>query len=247
MAISVDTVYQRVLALANKEQRGYITPQEFNLDANQAQLEILNQYFYDTNQFGRASGNSTEYGDMMEYMHEKVNMLTKTKKLGCHNSKEWCWFPNSMYKLGSVLHTVNGVSTEIEPVNKNELINLTASPLTKPNIDRPVYVSGRRIVSGLPKHVIYLSPTEDLFENNGYVEAVYVNRPENANWAYVVTSGKALYNSGASVDFELHESEETNLVYRILALAGITLADTGNVVYQAAINEEMNTLKQQKA
>ena len=27
--ISVDTVYQRVLALANKEQRGYITPQEF--------------------------------------------------------------------------------------------------------------------------------------------------------------------------------------------------------------------------
>ena len=29
--IKVDTVYQRVLAIANKEQRGYITPQEFNL------------------------------------------------------------------------------------------------------------------------------------------------------------------------------------------------------------------------
>ena len=27
--ISIDTVYQRVLAIANKEQRGYITPQEF--------------------------------------------------------------------------------------------------------------------------------------------------------------------------------------------------------------------------
>ena len=40
MAISVDTVYQRVLALANKEQRGYITPQEFNLFANQAQQDI---------------------------------------------------------------------------------------------------------------------------------------------------------------------------------------------------------------
>jgi len=33
MAVSVDTVYQRVLAIANKEQRGYITPQEFNLFA----------------------------------------------------------------------------------------------------------------------------------------------------------------------------------------------------------------------
>ena len=31
MAVNIDTVYQRVLAIANKEQRGYITPQEFNL------------------------------------------------------------------------------------------------------------------------------------------------------------------------------------------------------------------------
>ena len=30
MAVSVDRVYQTVLALANKEKRGYITPQEFN-------------------------------------------------------------------------------------------------------------------------------------------------------------------------------------------------------------------------
>ena len=47
MAISVDTVYQKVLAMANKEQRGYITPQEFNLFANQAQMDIFEQYFYD--------------------------------------------------------------------------------------------------------------------------------------------------------------------------------------------------------
>ena len=30
MPVNIDTVYQRVLAIANKEQRGYITPQEFN-------------------------------------------------------------------------------------------------------------------------------------------------------------------------------------------------------------------------
>ena len=49
MAISVDTVYQRVLAIANKEQRGYITPQEFNLMANQVQISIFESYFYDKN------------------------------------------------------------------------------------------------------------------------------------------------------------------------------------------------------
>ena len=41
MAVSIDTVYQRVLSIANKEQRGYITPHEFNTFADQAQLEIL--------------------------------------------------------------------------------------------------------------------------------------------------------------------------------------------------------------
>ena len=37
--ILIDSVYQKVLALANKEQRGYITPQDFNLFADQAQME----------------------------------------------------------------------------------------------------------------------------------------------------------------------------------------------------------------
>ena len=57
MPVNIDTVYQKVLAIANKEQRGYITPQEFNLFANQAQMDIFEQYFYDTNQFGRIPGN----------------------------------------------------------------------------------------------------------------------------------------------------------------------------------------------
>jgi len=44
--INIDKVYQKVLAIANKEQRGYITPQEFNLFADQAQMNIFEQYFF---------------------------------------------------------------------------------------------------------------------------------------------------------------------------------------------------------
>ena len=66
--VNIDTVYQRVLALANKEQRGYITPQEFNLFANQAQMDIFEQYFYDLNQFRRLPGNDTIYADMVDIL-----------------------------------------------------------------------------------------------------------------------------------------------------------------------------------
>ena len=63
MAVNIDTVYQRVLAITNKEQRGYITPQEFNLLANQAQMAIFNNYFSEMNQITLLPGNETEYSD----------------------------------------------------------------------------------------------------------------------------------------------------------------------------------------
>ena len=39
----------------------------------------------------------------------------------------------------------------------------------------------------------------------------------------MVVNDKALYNDNISVDFDLHASEESELVYRILAYAGVTI------------------------
>ena len=76
--INVDTVYQKVLAIANKEQRGYITPQEFNLYANQAQQEIFEQYFYDLNQQARIPGNEYVYADVDDMLEEKLQIFENT-------------------------------------------------------------------------------------------------------------------------------------------------------------------------
>ena len=46
MAINVDQVYKTVLLIINKEQRGYLTPDEFNKLATQVQLEIFEKFFY---------------------------------------------------------------------------------------------------------------------------------------------------------------------------------------------------------
>ena len=75
MPVSIDTVYQRVLTLANKEQRGYITPQEFNLLANQAQMEIFEQYFYDIKEMNRIRGNDEEYSDPLNTLYEKISFF----------------------------------------------------------------------------------------------------------------------------------------------------------------------------
>jgi len=80
MAVNINTVYQTVLAIANKEQRGYITPQEFNLFANQAQMETFEQYFYDINQFSRLPGNDTEYSDMLNVLNEKITIFQEFQR-----------------------------------------------------------------------------------------------------------------------------------------------------------------------
>ena len=47
MAISVDTVYKTVLLILNKEQRGYMTPDEFNKIGSQVQRELFEKCFED--------------------------------------------------------------------------------------------------------------------------------------------------------------------------------------------------------
>ena len=103
MAVNVDTVYQRVLAIANKEQRGYITPQEFNLFANQAQMSIFEQYFYDINQFNRIPGNDTTYSDMNTLLEEKISIFKKRHQpITITNEFGDGTLPGDVYRLGTV-------------------------------------------------------------------------------------------------------------------------------------------------
>ena len=55
MSVNVNTVYSTVLSILNKEQRGYLTPSQFDQIAKQVQLEIFEKYFEDLNQFLRVN------------------------------------------------------------------------------------------------------------------------------------------------------------------------------------------------
>ena len=75
MAINVDKVYKTVLLIINKEQRGYLTPDEFNKIATQVQLEIFETYFETLNQQMRVPQNESEYGDRYKTVQEKLDIF----------------------------------------------------------------------------------------------------------------------------------------------------------------------------
>jgi hypothetical protein len=75
MAINVNTVYQTVLLILNKEQRGYMTPVEFNKTGAQAQLEIFETYFDSLNQQIRIPQTDTDFSDRVLNLDEKISLF----------------------------------------------------------------------------------------------------------------------------------------------------------------------------
>jgi hypothetical protein len=75
MAINVNTVYQTVLLILNKEQRGYMTPVEFNKTGAQAQLEIFETYFDSLNQQIRVPQTDTDFSDRVLNLDEKISLF----------------------------------------------------------------------------------------------------------------------------------------------------------------------------
>tara|TARA_R110002020_G_scaffold357875_1_gene570176 strand:+ start:971 stop:1678 length:708 start_codon:yes stop_codon:yes gene_type:complete len=233
--VRIDTVYQRVLAIANKEQRGYITPQEFNLFANQAQTDIFEQYFYDINQYGRAPKNSTEYSNLEDITDDKIAPFKKKQNAPVNLGPGLFDIPDYIYKLGTVKYQEKYI---VDEVQEDELIHINNSPLAKPTKKRPVYLRfGHNITTA---EVIQVYPTSI----SSGITYTYIKKPSTVNWGYAVVGGNALYDATRAVDFELHPSEEKKLVLKILALCGILLKEAD--LYSTATAEEATQTQQQK-
>ena len=270
--VSIDRVYQKVLALANKEQRGYITPQEFNLFADHAQMEIFEQYFYDINQWERQHGNSHPYSDMINILQEKIDLFQSFTSNAEVQSNGWMRLYDrkkysdpggegrDLYRIGRILITYKskGLSTGVEAqyVTREQLSLYRGSKLLKrvgdtARYESPTYSRFNR--SGIDWIQIHPYPekseevTSGVPEIRVYPDSIqffYTKKPVTPNWGYAVVNQKALYNSTSSTDFELHESEESELVYRVLALAGVAIQKPS--LTQVAVGLEGAKVQQQK-
>jgi len=262
MAVSVDNVYQTVLAIANKEQRGYITPQEFNLFANQAQNEIFEQYFYDLNQFHRIPGNNTITSDRRDIVEEKISLfkvnpsapnasagadgyVSLNNLSSIHKLESVCVCYKNQPSSASHGYSSSGSSdiyVVAEELNSaSELKKRMSARLTSPTYKRPVFVR-----SGGSYGSINVQPVLELGVDK--VKVDYIRKPTPPNWTYVVINQNALFNPDLDAgwrDFELHGSEEKNLVAKILALAGVAIKDVA--LAQIGAGKEVSYIQQEKA
>ena len=231
--VSVDNVYQKVLALANKEQRGYITPQEFNLLADQAQMDIFEKYFYDLEQFQRRTDGTEELiEDKIAIFKEGPNAIGgDTYDLS--NLTDAITGKDNLHKIIQITRSSGDNVRVAEKIEHEDYSLLQVSPLTRATDTRPVFF--------IKQNTVYVYP------ETGSNTIKYIRKPIPPNWTYYISPhNDAVYNSSAidHQDFELHASEENSLVIKILQLAGVTIKDFNLV--QAATQKEISTNQQKK-
>ena len=241
--VNVNAVYQTVLLILNQQQRGYITPDEFNKIGTQAQLAIFEGYASDLNQQYRVSQNDTEYADRVKNIEQKLQFFQRTATptydvaTGNFITLDFTDFENPLvnapnpvvigtlgttndvlYRIGSVFYKEYDLGQYTQP---NELKQLILSPLTQPTEKFPIYTYENNVLRLYPSSI------------TSGVTFTYLAKPKDVLWGSSLgPQGQYEYNQQASIQFELDQTEQDELILRILAYAGVILQDPS--IIQAA-------------
>jgi len=251
MAINVNNVYQTVLLILNKEQRGYMTPDEFNKTATQVQLDIFEQYFDDLNQQLRVPQADYDYTDRQMNLDDKIstfkclgNLSYSAGRFSLPTIDTISGFGIvyddapvgdnfAFYRLGTITYndpTPNAYPVEIERLQRDDFYEIQKSELTMPSTYFPVYLYESNSVEILPSSI-----TND-------VSCSFIRKPLNVVWGYGVGNlNQYIYAAGSSQDFELESSEQVNVILRILQYSGIIIKDT-QIIQAASAEIQQNEI-----
>ncbi len=242
MAVNVNTVYTTVLYILNKEQRGYVTPSEFNSLATLVQDEIFQSYFPDGNQLNRFNQNNqqndTEFFNMFKdtayklYPFERTASFTYNAGAGILG---WEYTgAGTIFKLGEIISTYNTTNPQYDSItelaSQSDFSKITRSALTAPTMQYPLCTTGTGPNNSV---LIKVSPQPNVLN----VNALFT--PVTPEWKFTVGSlGQYVYST-TSVNFELDISEQTNLIIGILKYCGLIINDP--TIIQSAAAEAQET------
>jgi len=223
--ISVDTVYKTVLSILNKEQRGYLTPYEFNQIATQVQLEIFESYFENLNQQLRAGENASEYANRIKLLQEKISRFETEENIEVVLSQkvgvgDLTTLSEKVHRLGTIhFNNLSYTPVEIEQVTKHEFNLNRRSKLTAPSLDWPIYYKEGQDIKILP--------AESSTVGDGKYTVEYVRKPKDVFWNYTLgTVGQYIHDPASpNQNFEIDDTDQTELVLKILMYAGVVIRD----------------------
>lgn len=235
---SVREVYNALKDIANKDQRGFVTPTEFNSFAPIAQANVFNAMFKRMTNVNAMRKRGIDPGrdkSGLKQLKEDMAMFSKTSPVidrtsGAHFPK-----PDDLARIiyvktaGSLLLGENTSITIPVEYDEEKLEYVLNSNLSKPSETSPVAFLDDEIEvypKSLKKiNVRYYKQPEGLNPTTGARTA------STPKFGFTTLNNKETYDASTSVDFELPEHYIPEIVEEMARLIGINLRDTNIYTY----------------
>jgi len=263
---SVYQVYTTLKNLANKDEKGFVTPQNFNTFAPVAQIAVFNKILDaiavskakrastqgDANVFSDQSALKQDISSFIEF----ANLLpadtgsadvTRAGVAGrSWNKSAFSGNISDISRINSAfVNYTQGVEQSAELLfDATKLQRILSNQLSKPTIHNPIIFYGENIEL-YPKQGV---TNAGLGVNLASVDLSYNRLPagrstttgdikfSNPRFGYSVANTKEIYVANNSVDFELPDRYVPVLVMEIAKMIGVNLSDAD--IYNYATQEE---------
>jgi|TARA_R100000479_G_C6391208_1_gene205226 hypothetical protein len=227
---SVNVVYNTLKDLANKEQKGFVTPSVFNNFAAIAQVNVFKDIYASSSKglVDRVrridpSRNFSKVNNVKEDLSVFSKTATITKSNGVFAKPDDLIYLIGLTTNGSVL-LGQSTRTNIEIVyDESKIDHILKSDLSAPSDSHPIALVSSDIEvfpSSVNKiRVSYYKYPQGVVPNTG---AKSVSLP---NYAFNTSSGVHVFDAANSIDFELPDHYVPELVVELAKLIGINLRD----------------------
>ena len=239
--VSINDVRETVLAICNKNNYGYISPDDFNLYAKQAQLDIFNEYMNQYNYYINLENQHTsgsDLADLAEGVREEIEMFISSATLTYDATSTGIYSsfnaPDNWYHINVLTYTGGTSPAEIAKGSKLDITRLANSNLTAPTTTYPMYVMSEEASPNRPNGTVSVIPNDIQGTD---VECVYMRYPVDPYWGYQnLLNGEPIFDQSTTQDFEISEEEESRLVDKILEKAGLSIREP-EIYKTAAVND----------
>jgi hypothetical protein len=214
--ISVQSVYESVKNLANKDQKGFVTPEVFNSFAKIAQLNVFQEVFMKSSQGRKLQKGMMDAEDGLSfYERNRADLGGFSKTQGLVKSGGGFNFPDDFYSLISV-KTRNIPAVKVDIIyDERKAMEIVNSTLSAPTEEYPV---------ALVSNKIEVFPT-----STSKVDIKYYRTPKPPRYSMNVYSlnGSPVeqFDPSSSENFELPSHYEQDVVFEIAKMVGVNLKE----------------------
>lgn len=215
--MTINQAYELLKSIVNKEQRGYLSPAQFNLWAPIAQVEAIKT------RLGNIKALNNRQVPQFGYkITEKLKMELRPLIVGPTTLallSGAAQYPSNFWYIDS-LQTTQYVPIEI--IDTDEYARVKQSQIYPPTADYPVAVF-------YGSTIVFDPPTSQVLWT-------YVKYPDDPFWNHTFVSAIPVYNPTGSVDFQVDKDIHIEIVWRMAKYAGINI-DMQQVTQMAMAQE----------